>query len=111
KYVTTVFGLLRNAGYATALIGKDHVVTRDDARHHAEFRPAVSGRNLPHMRDRAREFLESVRDKPFLLTIGFQDPHPTSLEGWGFTDAQRLPGTPRYVPAQAVIPYYVHDRP
>jgi N-sulfoglucosamine sulfohydrolase len=98
--VTTVFGLLRAAGYATALIGKDHVVTRDDARHHAEFRPRVAPRNLTQVRDHAREFLERSRGRPFLLTIGFHDPHPTSREGWGVADAHRLPGTPSYDPAK-----------
>jgi N-sulfoglucosamine sulfohydrolase len=109
--VTTVFGMLREAGYATALIGKDHVVTRDDARLHAEYRPQGSPRDLKQMAQQAEEFLNQSRDKPFLLTIGLHDPHPTSRAGWGFSPEQRLPSTPLYDPADAVIPYYLHDRP
>lgn len=108
--VTTVFGMLREAGYATALIGKDHVVTRDDSRLHAEFRKD-SKRDQVQMAKDAAEFLRDTGDKPFLLAVGFHDPHPTSRAGWGLSDEQRLPTTPVYDPKQAVIPYYLHDRP
>tara|TARA_R110002049_G_scaffold72490_2_gene187184 strand:- start:213305 stop:214765 length:1461 start_codon:yes stop_codon:yes gene_type:complete len=109
--VKTVFRLLVDRGYKTALLGKQH--TTPEEMYPFTFNPKVSGRDVIGLAEHAKQFIESSGDSPFFLTIGFSDPHPTSRDrpGWGFQPGNPLLPATTYDPADVIIPGYLPDRP
>jgi N-sulfoglucosamine sulfohydrolase len=104
--------LLKKAGYATACIGKKHV--KPDEVYAFDY--ALEGREIAGNRDvaamarKAGDFLAAHRDRPFLLIVGYSDPHRAAL---GFANTRDYPGTAprRYAPAAVRLPYHLPDLP
>ncbi len=109
--VQTVFKLLGDSGYHTALLGKRG--TSPASSYPLTFEKNVSGRDLARMTKLADEFIREAGDEPFCLTIGFSDPHPTSRDrpGWGVDPKHAVEGLRTYSPDEVIIPRYLPDRP
>lgn len=99
--------VLREAGYHTGIIGKLHVQPASVYPFHSE---TPGGRNFTEMTARAEQFMKESGDKPFLLVVGFTDPHRT---GKGFGNEKPYKGVPevRYDPKDVLVPYFLPDQP
>ena len=64
--VTTVFEMLKDNGYRTALIGKDHV--RPLEKYPIDFKPKARSRNVIEMAAAADRFMAEA-EKPFFLVM------------------------------------------
>ena len=109
--VRTIFQLVKAAGYRTALLGKQHVAPKES--YPLDFDPKVNPRDVVGLARAAGRFFRESGDQPFLLAIGFGDPHPTSIEppGWGVRKDHGGYQPVRYDPRQVVVPRYLPDRP
>ncbi|NND97547.1 MAG: sulfatase [Pirellulaceae bacterium] len=109
--VQTVFSLLGQNGYHTALLGKRH--TTPDEAYPFTFDKAVNGRDVDGIAKLAAEFIQQAGDEPFCLTVGFSDPHPTSRDrpGWGAIPKYSAGGLAEYSPDEVIVPDYLPDRP
>lgn len=65
--------VLRDAGYATGIIGKLHVNPLSEFPW--DLKAEGENRNVWGMAEKARAFLKSNGGKPFYLHVGFGDPH------------------------------------
>jgi N-sulfoglucosamine sulfohydrolase len=67
-------------------------------------------RNVVEMAKKARQFIADSGDKPFLLVMGFSDPHRSAK---GFGNEQPYPGVTetRYDPRDVILPYHLPDQP
>lgn len=101
---------LRGAGYRTALVGKYHV-RPENVYPFERLRSPGGGRNVMRMAEAARKFMAEA-DKPFLLVVGFTDPH-RGAAGKGFGNDREYPGVQEvtYDPADMVIPPFLPDTP
>jgi N-sulfoglucosamine sulfohydrolase len=100
--------LLKDAGYATGVIGKLHVNTPhgfgwdyDDQR---------DDRDVRSMADRARRFIQGCGPKPWYLHYGFGDPHRL---GAGFGNDRQYTGVTRaaFNPNSIRVPSFLPDNP
>jgi N-sulfoglucosamine sulfohydrolase len=109
--VKTIYALLGAAGYQTALLGKQH--TTHPSSYPFTFNRKVSGRDVTRIASIAKEFITQAGDEPFFLTIGYQDPHPTSIPrpGWGVVRKDDAVPIVQYDPADVIVPRYLPDRP
>ncbi|OWR52392.1 N-sulfoglucosamine sulfohydrolase like protein [Danaus plexippus plexippus] len=80
--VTSLPNILREHGVYTGIIGKKHVGPSSVYKFDMEWTEEGHsinqvGRNITHMKLLARKFLREANrlDKPFLLYVGFHDPH------------------------------------
>jgi N-sulfoglucosamine sulfohydrolase len=103
---------LHAAGYRTALIGKLHVIppqvyTFDEI---IEGKALAGGRNVQGIAERVGEFVARDADKPFMLVVGFVDPHRA---GKGFGNDAPGASLPNevYDPAKVVVPDFLPDQP
>lgn len=96
--------LLNDAGYRTSIIGKEHVLPRE-VYPWTEVVPG-GGRNVPQMAKQARKLMDAAGEKPFLIVMGFGDPH-RAVKGFG--DA--VPGVPdvTFDPKDVFVPYHLPD--
>ena len=68
--------LLKGAGYRTALVGKKHILPDDALPFDEELAPERPGhRDVAFMAGEARKFIARSGDQPFLLVVGYSDPH------------------------------------
>ena len=106
--VTTVFTMLRNNGYRTALIGKDHV--RPLEQYPIDFKPMARSRDVIEMTAAADRFM-AESEKPFFLVVSFGDPHPVSIDGkgWGIPSAQHGYTPVQYDPQDVTVPGFLSD--
>ena len=123
--------ILKNSGYHTGIIGKKHVGPETvypfefayTEEHHSIMQV---GRNITKMKLLARNFFqESKKDqRPFLLYIGFHDPHRCghSHPEYGVFCEKFGNGEPgmgiipdwkphSYSPENVIVPYFVQDTP
>ena len=110
--VSTVFRILKDAGYRTALLGKQHTTPPES--YPFDFDPGVSGRDVMQLAEAGGRFIREAGDEPFFLTIGYSDPHPTTRPdgaGWGIR--RDYPGVEpiSYDPADVIVPSWLPDRP
>lgn len=109
--VKTLPVMLKEAGYATALVGKKHILPDDALPFDAELAPERSGyRDVAFMADQAESFIRANPDKPFLVIVGYSDPH-RAPENFGNT--QQWPRTEReiYDPSKLEPPPHLPDLP
>ncbi|MBI4581877.1 MAG: sulfatase, partial [Planctomycetes bacterium] len=102
--------LLGKAGYRTAVLGKLHV--KPESVYPFEvWAPGTNPRSTVKMAEAARKFLADAGPKPFLLVVGFTDPHRAG--GRGFANEGDYPGVhpARYEPARMVLPPFLPDAP
>ncbi|MEX2578635.1 MAG: sulfatase [Verrucomicrobiales bacterium] len=107
--VTTVFAMLKEDGYRTGLIGKDHVKPLE--KYPIDFKPRVQPRNVIAMAKEAETFLRE--DDPFFLVLSYHDPHPVSIDGpgWGIEEKTNGYEPLDYAPEDAVVPPFLPDTP
>ena len=103
--VKSVFALAREAGVRVGVIGKKHV--EPASVYPTDFEPQVGARNVSRMADLAKEFFTTSKDKPFLLVVGFADPHRD------FDNRKDHPGVDevKYDPAKVIVPSHLPDVP
>jgi len=109
--VRTLPQLLKAAGYRTALVGKKHILPDSALPFDEELAPERPGnRDVAFMAGEARKFITRSDDKPFLLIVGYSDPH-RAQENFGNT--RKWPGVPRatYDPAKMIVPPHLPDIP
>ncbi len=109
--IKTLPALLRQAGYATALVGKKHLRPESAFPYEAELVPERSGiRDVRAMADATADFIRANPDRPFFVTIAYSDPHRAA---GGYANERPWPGvTPyRYDPAKLPVPSHLPDIP
>jgi N-sulfoglucosamine sulfohydrolase len=109
--VKTLPWMLKQAGYATALVGKKHVRPDELLPYDAWLAPEQPGnRNVAFMAHEAGRFLRAQEGKPFFLTVGYSDPHRAAVN---FGNTQDWPEIKRvrYAPNDVVIPAHLPDLP
>ena len=106
--VTSVFAMLKNAGYRTGLIGKDHIKPLE--KYPIDFKPRLSSRDVAAMAGAAGSFLKES-DDPFFLVLSFSDPHPVSIDGkgWGIREPVKGYDPILYDPAEVPVPPFLPD--
>jgi N-sulfoglucosamine sulfohydrolase len=107
-WVRTLPQMLKAAGYATALVGKKHILPESALPFDAELAPEKPGiRDVAFMADEARKFMVANAAKPFLMIVGFSDPH-RAAENFGNTrtwpSIKRITYDPRKIPLPAHLP-------
>ena len=74
--VRTLPQLLKAAGYRTALVGKKHILPESALPVDEELAPEQPGnRDVAFMASEARRFIAKSSQQPFLLIVGYSDPH------------------------------------
>lgn len=129
EQVKSLPNLLRQQNIRTGIIGKKHVgpesVYSFDLEETEENNSILQvGRNITFMKEFVRSFLRSNDTRPFLLYVGFHDPHRCghTYPEYGqfcekFGNGEPGMGTipdwkpDHYDPDQIHIPYYVQDTP
>lgn len=108
--VTTVFAILKEAGYRTGLVGKDHIKPLE--KYPIDFKPRVRSRDVSVMAKEAETFLTETSD-PFLLVVSFHDPHPISIDGagWGVPEGTGGYKPVDYSPDEVPVPPFLPDTP
>lgn len=108
--VVTVFAMLKENGYRTGLIGKDHIKPME--KYPIDFHPRGSSRDITKMAELAAEFLEED-EAPFFLVLSYHDPHPVSIDGpgWGIPGAKGGYEPVAYDPAEVPVPPFLPDTP
>lgn len=107
-FVETIFTLLRANGYRTGLIGKKHVLPEEKYR--VDFEPKANPRDVAQVAELSGEFFRSSGERPFLLVIGFVDPHRTG-NGFGNERKHRGEIEVRYDCQGVPVPHFLPDSP
>lgn len=109
--VRTIFQILSEHGYRTALLGKQH--TTPDESYPFTFNPSLNSRDVMGIAKAGDEFIRQSDTQPFFLVIGYGDPHPTSRErpGWGIRRDYPDITPVTYDPKRVDVPSYLPDRP
>lgn len=110
--IESVPRLLKSAGFATGIVGKVHVKPPSvyPFDYLVEGAPLAGNRNVDAMATKSAEFLSTAKDRPFLLIVGFSDPHRNPA---GFANTRTYPNAPKrpYDPAAVVVPAHLPDWP
>ncbi|MBX9653120.1 sulfatase [bacterium] len=103
--VKSVFTYAKQSGARVGVIGKKHV--EPASVYPTDFEPQVGARNVSRVAGLAEEFLAETGDKPFLLVVGFVDPHRD------FENTKPHPGVEeiKYKPANVIVPSHLPDIP
>jgi N-sulfoglucosamine sulfohydrolase len=109
--VQTLPHLLKASGYRTALVGKKHILPDSALPFDAELAPERAGnRDVAFMAEEARKFIAADRGKPFLIVVGFSDPH-RAAENFGNTRAWPSVERVTYDPRKVAVPAHLPDVP
>ena len=109
--VRTLPQLLKAAGYRTGLVGKKHILPESQLPFDEELAPERPGnRDVAFMADEARKFISRTAGKPFLLIVGYSDPH-RAPENFGNTQTWPRVARATYDPAKVIVPAHLPDLP
>ncbi len=111
KWVRGIGALLRPRGYHTGIVGKYHVQPHSVYGFDEHITKGTAGaRNVTEMAKATRTFLSARGDEPFLLVVGFSDPHRARV---GFGNTKSYPGVspPQYDPKDVTVPPFLPDTP
>ena len=111
--VKTLPWMLKQHGYATALVGKLHVKPEAALAYDAWLLPEQAGnRDVAAMGHAAGQWMRAQRGKPFFLTVGYSDPHRAG-DPSQFGNTRDWPEVPRrrYRPGDVQIPSHLPDLP
>ncbi len=109
KWVKGVPYILNKKGYYTGLIGKYHVQPDEVYSFKALEGGPGGNRDVFTMAKKANEFFNSNRDNPFLLVMGYSDPH----RDWVKSNKRSYPGIKKnvYSPDNVIVPPFLPDEP
>lgn len=71
--VTSIFRVFKDAGFHIGLVGKKHVIP--DSTYPIDFEHPVNAKDPEAIAAMTDRFLTETGDRPFLLVVGFTDPH------------------------------------
>ena len=109
RWVASLPKMLNEAGYRTAIIGKNHVQPKEVYPYEISVEGPTVNRNVKNLVRRAREIM-TRNDKPFFIVAGFHDPHRASK---GFANDATYEGVEakKYDPAKVKVPAHLPDDP
>ena len=111
--VKTLPWMLKQAGYATALVGKLHVKPEALLAYDAWLEPEKPlVRDVAAMGHAAGKWMREQGSKPFFLTVAYSDPHRAG-DASNFGNTRDLPEVKRerYAPGDVAIPSHLPDLP
>jgi len=111
--VKTLPWMLKQAGYATALVGKLHVKPLALLDYDAWLLPEQAGnRDVAAMGHAAGHWMRAQAGRPFFLTVGYSDPHRAG-DPSQFGNTRDWPEVKRerYAPADVAVPSHLPDLP
>src|SRR5688572_316531 len=109
--VRTLPQVLSAAGYRTALVGKKHILPDDALPFDEELAPERPGnRDVAFMAAQARKVIAKNADRPFLVIVGYSDPH-RAPENFGNTRAWPEVTRATYDPAKVIVPAHLPGLP
>jgi N-sulfoglucosamine sulfohydrolase len=112
RWVKSIPSILNEMGYRTGIIGKLHVKPHEVYPFKKMYTEGFQdNRNGFAMAEKAKEFLSSEPDKPFLLVIGLHDPHRSKPGNFG--NEREYPGIKEiiYHSDNVIVPPYLPDEP
>jgi N-sulfoglucosamine sulfohydrolase len=103
--------ILKEHGYRTAVLAKEHVGPRAAYPwDQIETQGLGGGRDVAAIADRARAFFAQNKDHPFLLVVGYTDPH-RAARGFANDRSYSRIKTITYDPKSVRVPYFLPDQP
>jgi arylsulfatase A-like enzyme len=105
--VTTVFDLVKKAGYRTALFGKTSFDPRAGQYECDVIDPSLA-RDVPGQTAAAEKFIRAGGDKPFLIVLTPHDPHSTNRPAEVRRRGGRQPPRP-FDPRNLPVPPHLPD--
>src|SRR5262249_383355 len=99
------------AGYRSGIIGKVHVLPASVYSFDVRIEKELGGnRNVVEMARQALAFIKESKGKPFLLVMGFGDPHRPAN---AFPTDKKDKGVPEksYDPKDVKVPFFLPDQP
>lgn len=101
-WVQSLPKLFNDAGFRTALIGKNHVAPKDVYAYQQEV--PLRGRAAKRFGDAAAQFFDAKHERPFFLVIGFHDPH-RAKQGFELPKEKAIAvdHVPAYLPADPAV--------
>ncbi len=111
-WVRTLPQMLKAAGYATALVGKKHILPEERCPFDAELRAREARRSATSRSWPTKHASSSLRmpGKPFLMIVGFSDPH-RAAENFGNTQDWPSIKKVTYDPKKIPLPAHLPDVP
>jgi N-sulfoglucosamine sulfohydrolase len=103
--------ILKKEGIRSGIIAKEHVTPRAVFPWTEIITDRVGGgRDVVAVAERAKEFIAASKDQPFLLVVGYTDPHRAAR---GFANESNYAGIKPTVfdPANVFLPYFLPDKP
>lgn len=111
--VKTLPWMLKQTGYATAIVGKLHVKPEAQLAYDAWLLPEQPGnRDVAAMGHAAGKWIRACDKRPFFLTVGYSDPHRASdVSQFGNTRDWPEVKRERYSPSDVRVPSHLPDLP
>ncbi|MBA3273593.1 MAG: sulfatase, partial [Chthoniobacterales bacterium] len=110
-WVQSLPKLLNDAGYRTAILGKNHVQPQAVYPYGEELKPTEGTTRSPlGMSESAKAYFAQSSDKPFFLVVGFADPHRAKSR-FANNEQSKDYETQKFDPAKLAVPVFLPDTP